>query len=168
MRALLRRSLLAAVLAAVLVAALSMLLSRGEREESSRRATRRSASPGAVAEFFLPDSVPRGDAWVLYIAAPGVELPARVVPVAVIGADGTVRVSRGAPPPEGPEAAPWWAAGIVLPTPRLRDLDPGARAALVGLLRSWRGSLGIGTDRRAVTWGVEDPEELEVLSRWEW
>jgi hypothetical protein len=162
-----RRGLLALLLAGLLVVGLALWLERaGEGPAASGRSAVDGAAAG-VREFLLPAAVPRGEAWLLYIAAPGEVLPARVAPVAEIGAGGAVRLVRPAPVPAGPEAEPWWAAGIVLPGDRLGGLDPLGRAALLALMRAWRGTIGLGSPWRALTFGIADPEELQVLSRWE-
>lgn len=161
------RSVAGLALAVALTAALSWALSSGEESpEEAPRSTRVSEGK-EVREFLLPPSVPRGEAWVVYLAAPGHELPARVAPVVAVERSGTIRLVRPAPPADSPEGGPWWAAGIQLPGESLRGLGPESRAALLALLHAWRGTLGRGTSWRAVTEGVTDPEELELLSRWE-
>lgn len=124
--------------------------------------------PGPAPEpYRLPGSVPDGWCHVLYVLGGSSPLPSGLAPVATVDDRGGVRLLRAPPLPSGPEVEPWLAAGVQLPGTRLGALSPDARAALLALFRSWQGRLGRTARWRAVTVGVEDPAELEILARWE-
>lgn len=166
--AILGRVLAGLALAAIAIAALNWALGREAAVDTpAPRAIVSRLEPADVEPVQLPASVPRGEAWLLYVAAPGAELPAAVAPVVEIAASGRIVLRRGAPPPAAPGGVPWIAAGIVLPGAVLTELTPDARAALLAVLGAWRGTLLRGTDERALTIGIRDPESLAILARWE-
>ena len=159
-----RRLLLGLGLAALLAGALGYWLATDERPAAEQPTD---AAPPPVPAVELPAGIPRGQAFVLYVAAPGAELPSSIAPVVGIDAAGGMRVLRPAPRPTAPQAEPWIAAGIELPSASVGRLSPDARASLLTLLREWRGALLRGTPRRAIGWQIIDPGAIESLARWE-
>ena len=124
--------------------------------------------PGPAPDpYRLPGSIPDGWCHVLYVLGGDVQPPSGLAPVATVDDRGGVRLLRAPPLPSGPEVEPWLAAGVQLPGSRLDALGPDSRAAVLALFRSWQGRLGRTARWRAVAVGVEDPEELEILARWE-
>lgn len=159
-----RRVLLALAVAGVLAYGLTLGIEFGEagEVEGPPRVT-----VDAPAPYRLPGLVPEGWCHVLYVLGPSAGLPPGLAPVVALDGFGGVQLLRAPPPPGGPEVEPWLAAGVRVPEPRLADLGPETRAALLAMFRAWQGRLGRTARWRAVPVGVADPSELEVLSRWE-
>jgi hypothetical protein len=159
-----QRTVLALAVAGVLVFLLRTGLERGDASVTSPAPRAEEAAP---APYRLPGIVPEGWCHLLYVIGRDARLPAGLAPVVGLDDEGGVRLLRAPPPPSGPEFEPWLAAGVQIPGGRLGEVGPEARAALLAMLRAWQGRLGRTARWRAVALGIEDPEELEILARWE-
>ncbi|MBI5853452.1 MAG: hypothetical protein HZB39_20775 [Planctomycetes bacterium] len=162
-----RRLLLGAVLAAAAIVALDASLRAPPAEAAHGRS--RSAAPfvttPAPDELVVPATIPSGCAWLIYLAADERGLSKAVAPIVALDEHGGVRLVRAAPASVEPGSRDWLAAGLVLPVRRLVDLAPRTRAALLEVLRRWRGGTAMPLRSRLVLAGIHDAEALAVLSR---
>lgn len=137
-----------------------------ERDRTAQAAVRDAAAVDDV-RIAVPQGLRgRAERVVLMAAVPSGPAEDGIAPMVEILATGDIAVRRPAPRPDGPVAAPWPRAGIVLPTPSLSALTAPQRAALLELWSAFSDGEGVTAETLA-TQGVALDGPLERLLRWQ-
>ena len=160
------RLLLAFVGAAAAIAALAVGV---RHRDAARAAERRSAVPPAAAEPMvgsLPFVVGPAAGRVL-LASRLAALAPDVAPVVQVFADGSIALRRAAPLADAPAPGPTPGdAGILLPQPSLRALQPAARAAALDLIGRFAEGRPLTSAQVVVVDVRATAVELERLLAW--